>query len=155
MRPFRPRTVRFHGLRSENDWRVKLYSVTHDGSEIEWPAFGPGIEMAFQALPRPAAAAGRPGVGLLIAHHGPTADYVVLGWWDQENELPLRIFVRTAADKAWRPSHPTESVCVWDLEILWFERNAYVSTYLAGGSGDAGPAYESRHAGTTAPSPAP
>ena len=54
----------------------------------------------------------------------------MLGWWERENELPIRVFVR-AAD-GWRPAADGESFCVWDLRVIWWEREAYVNTLLAG-----------------------
>jgi hypothetical protein len=38
------------------------------------------------------------------------------------------VFVRAGA--AWRPAQGSESICVWDLELLWFERQAYVGAVL-------------------------
>jgi len=77
----------------------------------------------------------RLGVGFLILHHGRTSDYAVIGWWDNENELPLRLLVRDQSKGArWRRPKPDESVCVWDLEVIWAERNAYVETALVAGS---------------------
>ena len=74
----------------------------------------------------------RPGVGILIAHQGRGCNYVVLGWWDRENELPLRIFVNNeVSPQGWRQNDGSESICVWDLEIIWKEREAYVATVLS------------------------
>ena len=146
MQPFRPRPVRFHGLRHREGWRLKLYSITHDGAPAELAGFEDGIARAAEALPLPAVAAGRPGAGFVIAHAGRSAAYVVLGWWDHENELPLRVWVRPAAgDGAWRPAEGGESFCVWDLQVLWFEREAYVATVLAEGHPDPVRAYLARH----------
>ena len=64
---------------------------------VDWAAFEAGLKLAEAELPQPAEAAGRPGLGFLIAHQGRTGDYVVLGWWDHENELPLRVFLRRQA----------------------------------------------------------
>jgi hypothetical protein len=111
---------------------MKLYSISHDGSEIDWSLFGPERRRGLEGLPRPAVAPGRPGVGFAIAHHGRTADYLVMAWWDRENELPLRVRVRAAGSKSgFRPAREGESVCVWDLELIWLERQAYVATMLA------------------------
>jgi hypothetical protein len=72
----------------------------------------------------------------------------VLGWWDRENELPLRVFVSPDLSAgSWRRSEGSESVCVWDLEILWAEREFYVATVLKPGSGDVAE-YLARFAGT-------
>jgi hypothetical protein len=62
--------------------------------------------------------------------HQGRGDYLVLGWWDNENELPLRVLVW--GESGWREARGSESVCVWDLRILWHERDAYVATVLSG-----------------------
>lgn len=132
MQPFAPRRVEFHGVRSVGGWRLKLYSILYGPGPIGWDAFAPGLALAEAALPQPAVTAARLGVGFLIAHQGRTGSYTVLGWWDRENELPLRVFARSDTPPAsWRASEASESICVWDLEILWAEREAYVSTVLS------------------------
>jgi hypothetical protein len=134
MHPYEPRPIRFHGLRSVDGWRLKRYSITFGAEPIDWPAFEPGITLADAALPRPAVTEARPGVGFLIAHQGRTALYCVLAWWDNENELPVRVFVRELEEGArWRAARGGESFCVWDLQVIAFEREAYVATMLAGG----------------------
>ena len=145
MRPYRPRVIRYHDVHGHAGWRLKQFTISFDGSAVRWDEFAPGFALAEAVLPRPAQTDDRPGVGFLIAHHGRTADYVVLGWWDHENELPLRVFVRTPDEGVWRPAGEHESVCVWDLEVIWAERQAYVDTVLsADGSIEA---YLTRHGG--------
>jgi len=122
------------------DWRLKLFSVNYGSGPIDWPVFAPGLALAERSLPRPAIATGRPGVGFLIAHQGRDANYAVLGWWDRENELPLRIFVSLdRRPESWRSAADGESICVWDIEVVWAEREAYVATVLSpsGGGVDA------------------
>ncbi|HXE57383.1 MAG TPA: hypothetical protein VNK43_05240 [Gemmatimonadales bacterium] len=135
MHPYAPRPIRFHGVRAAADWRIKLYSITHDGSELDWSDFEAGLRLAWAELPQPAVTLERPGLGFLVAHRGRTAHYLVLGWWDRENELPVRVFVRDVEEggdpAAWRPARGGESFCVWDLQVLWFEREAYVATLLS------------------------
>ncbi|MDH3497056.1 MAG: isochorismatase [Gemmatimonadota bacterium] len=130
MHPYRPRSINFHGVRSHDGWHVKLYTISFDGSAVDWSRFDPAVSTALAALPSPAITTGRPGLAFVIAHHGRTVDYLVLGWWDNENELPLRVFVREPDAADWRPAQGSESVCVWDLEVIWAERIAYVDTVL-------------------------
>jgi hypothetical protein len=144
MQPFRPRPVRFHGLRHSAGWRLKLYSITHHGAAPRLAELEGGIAAALGELPQPAAAAGRPGAGFVVAHEGRSADYVVLGWWDRDNELPVRVWIRPEGG-GWRPAEGGESFCVWDLQVLWFEREAYVATVLAEGEADPVRAYLARH----------
>lgn len=132
MQPFEPRRISFHGLRRPQGWQLKLYGVVYGPEPLDWQSFAPGLAMAETALPSPAVAEGRPGLGFLIAHQGRTGNYVVLGWWDRENELPIRIFVSPdGRAESWRSNRENESFCVWDLEIMWAEREAYVTTVLS------------------------
>jgi hypothetical protein len=117
-----------------------MYSVVLHGSPPDWGVFEPAIALALDTLPSPARAPGRPGVGFLIAHTGRGLWYTVLCWWDRENELPIRVWVAEQADgpPAWRPAQGSESVCVWDLDIIWHEREAWVDTMLGAGAASGG-----------------
>lgn len=134
MHPYQPRNTRLLRLIQSGDWQLKLYSIAFERALVEETRFTPGLERALGSLPTTARTEGRPGVGFCILHQGRGADYVVLAWWDRENELPLRVFVSTPESPGWRPAEGSESVCVWDLEVIGFERDAYVATMLSHGS---------------------
>jgi hypothetical protein len=132
VRPFAPRPIVAHPPIAHHDWRLKRYAITVDGAPLDWAAFHDGVAMALDTLPLPAAAPGRPGAGFLVAHRGRGADYVVLGWWSAENELPVHVVRRDQAPgAAWRAAAQGESFCVWDLQVIAFERDAWVATVLA------------------------
>jgi hypothetical protein len=131
VQPYAPRPIRFLGLTHHGGWTLKTYSVIHGDRPLDRARFRGGFKLAMDALPEPDPAAGRPGLGILIAHQGLTGDYTVLAWWDHENELPIRLWVRRAADPAWRPAQGGESVCVWDLELIGAERQAWVDTMMS------------------------
>jgi hypothetical protein len=137
MHPFAPRPISFQGILIYGQWRLKHYTITYadkaaDSRDEAWAAFAQGRSIAFALLPTPARTEERPGAALLIEHRGRGVDYIVLGWWDRENELPVRVMVRDDnPHAAWRPAKPNESFCVWDLQIMGFERDAYVNTVLA------------------------
>jgi PhnB protein len=132
MQPYSPRPIEWMGSASHGDWRIKQYSIVWGGGGLDERRFAGGLPLALAALPDPAVTLRRPGVAVLIRHQGRTADYLVLTWWDNENELPLRVFVRDGDRDDWRSAAEHESFCVWDLEVLWAERNAYVQTMLGG-----------------------
>lgn len=132
VRPFAPRSIVAHDVLAHDDWRLKRYAITVDDVPLPWDAFDDGVAMALATLPRPAIAPGRLGAGFLIAHRGRGADYLVLGWWSEENELPTRVLRRDQRPGAtWRPARDGESFCVWDLQVVAFERDAWVDTVLS------------------------
>jgi hypothetical protein len=140
--PFEPRPIEFVGLRRHAGWTLKEYSITWGSGALQREEFEAGLRLLLAGLPEPAPEAGRPGLGFLIAHRGRGADYVVLAWWDRENELPLRVAVRDGA--AWRPARGGESACVWDLQVIGFERDAWVATVMAPSGADGAARYLQR-----------
>ena len=133
--PFEPRAAAFHAIVEHAGHRLKGYSVRYGERPVDWDAHREGIEMALAALPEANPAEGRPGLGFLIVHRGRAAEYVVLAWWDRQNELPVRVFVHN--EGPWRAARGGESFCVWDLELFARERDAYVATVLADGDAEA------------------
>ena len=147
MQLYAPRPIRFDGVHVHDGWRIKRYRIWYGDAGFEAGRFEVGVALVWSELPAPAVTAVRPGVGFIVAHQGRGADYLVLGWWDRENELPLRVFVRDRG--VWRPAQGPESVCVWDLQVIGHERDAYVETVL----GDPAAGGVDAYLGLTFPNP--
>jgi hypothetical protein len=60
----------------------------------------------------------------VIFHDGSSALYLVLAWWGNDNELFTSVSVRT--DAGWIEDPSRFSFCLWDMEVMWFERNAFI-----------------------------
>jgi hypothetical protein len=131
---FSPRPITFAGILNTHGYELKSYRITAGGAPFRKEHFEEGLSLAFSSLLTPARSGRRPGLGFVIAHQGKDLDYIVLSWWDRENELPTRVFVRD--DTGWRPARQDESFCVWDLEIIWHERQSYIRTLLSPVAGD-------------------
>jgi hypothetical protein len=123
---------------THRDWTLKSYAIVYGDHAFDASHFVEGQRLALAGLPEPAVTPDRAGVGFLIAHQGNNINYLVLGWWDRENELPLRVFVSDPGDAGpWRAARDAESVCVWDLQVIWSEREAYVATIMSSQAKDA------------------
>lgn len=59
-----------------------------------------------------------------IFHDGSSALYLVVAWWGNDNELFTSVSVRTPSGWIEEPSR--FSFCLWDMEVMWHERNAFV-----------------------------
>ena len=129
-RAFESRTITPLQPVAQRGYRLKAYAVACQGRAFDQGRFEPAIAELSQRLPIPSSDSGCPGVGFLILHQGLTADYAILAWWDQQNELPIHVLVNDST--GWRAANAHESFCVYEMEILWFERNLWVSTALAG-----------------------
>lgn len=130
-RVYAERDTEFLGLTTTHGWTLKNYAIRYRNAPLDCAKLERAALIAGECLPTPACAENRIGVGFTIAHQGATGDYFVTAWWDNENELALRVFVSKGGE-AWRPAQGSESVCVWDLAVIWAERQAYVTTVLSG-----------------------
>ncbi|MBX3381232.1 MAG: hypothetical protein KF805_14145 [Phycisphaeraceae bacterium] len=127
---YAPRPVAVLPAVSIDGWKLKPYRVLGREADRDAPLDEPAIDAILTELPEDAQAPGRPGLGFIIEHLATPLDYLVLAWWQNKNEMITRIFIREAG-APWRLSTGGESFCVWDLDIMWFERNAFIRTMLA------------------------
>lgn len=128
--PYRPRPLAFLGVEAVSGHRLKIYAIRYSEAAFERARFAAGWASATAALPQPDVTSERPGAGFVVLHQAQGDDYLILGWWDRQNELPTRVFL--GGPGGWRPARGGESFCVWDLRVMWWEREAYLGTALAG-----------------------
>ena len=129
---YQARPVTFLGIWDVKGWRLKTYGIA-------WARARPREELvdasrlwAERLLVERPTALEHYGVGFIGIHDGRGENQVFLDRWVGENEL-LHDYVVS------RPDTPRElraapvdhnSVCVWDLAVQWFEREAWVECVL-------------------------
>jgi hypothetical protein len=73
-------------------------------------------------------------VGFTIAHDAVTAGLGIVYWWANDNEIHMRAFASPKDDPgALAPANGTGMACVWELEVIDFERRAWLEDVLKGG----------------------
>ena len=104
---------------------LKLYSVSATGAP-DIAAFNAQLGDMKRGVPVhwPATAA------YAIFHQGAELGYLVLCWWGNDNELFTRVAVREAA--GWVIDPERYSFCLWDMEIMWLERQSYIRWMYSG-----------------------
>lgn len=133
---FIDRAVQRAGIVVHNDWRLKQYDISYDGEPVSEVDFRAGVLLALSELQHPAVSRNRPGIGFLIRHAGRDAHYVVLAWWDNQNEMLTRIIVRDLlVGTPWHDAAGKFSFCIWDMKVLWHERNAFVKHVMSPAAG--------------------
>ena len=93
------------------------------------PAFGPHHPLEAATLRIFSAAGDSVGVGFLITHQAIAGDYLIAGWWDNVNELPMRTFVSQPGAADFCPSNERQSICIWDVDVVTAERDAFVAAF--------------------------
>ncbi|WP_242110040.1 hypothetical protein [Luteimonas aquatica] len=101
---------------------VKLYTISAHGAEVDRAAYLPRLARvkASRTVDWPSTPA------FAIFHDGASLRYLVLGWWGNGNELFTSVSVETEA--GWVEDAARFSFCLWDMDVMWFERNCFVDT---------------------------
>jgi hypothetical protein len=128
---YRPRRVSSLGRTIAKGTALKLYGI-----EVEGMALDPvSIDRAKEVLTAHAPGPGH--VGFAILHRGEEALWLLLHWWMAGGILAQRLW-RAPLDGAepdgFEPVDRPLMACVWELVPIAFERDAYVTTVLNGGT---------------------
>jgi hypothetical protein len=130
MEAYEPRSFRFIELLTIADWRVKLYGITWRRELPRRNLLKVAKRIAVEELCK--AAQSNYKVGFVGAHDGRTACVVFVDYWGNENELFHRVFLSRSGDpNDLLPAKSMDSsVCVWDLRLQSFEREAWIKHVL-------------------------
>ncbi len=134
---YRTRPIRYLRRWNHQDWRLKVYGISAWESALPDDLLSAGERLATATLPSPANGDGRHGVGLLGVHDGQNACFVFVSWWAKKYELNHVLYraPRGRYDELARVE-PTLVGCTWDLKLIAFERDAWVSSILDTGEPD-------------------
>ncbi len=131
---FRTRPIRFIEIHSHDGWKIKIYSISVHNEYVK-----PGvIGLAKSYLSRwllniKNYPLNTYRIATLILHEGNGVSFAVISWWIDENMLQTHVYrLKDPGRPAFtRYSHKGIFSCVWELEVLWFERNCWVQHVLA------------------------
>jgi hypothetical protein len=138
---YKPRTIRFIRDEQVGDWKLKVYGIGTHAPDARPEFVDATLEAAAGALPEGG------GSGFVIAHDATSAGLGLVYWWANDNEIHGRFFLSPLEDPAAvEPIEGTGLACVWELEVLDFERRAWIEDVLK--KGDVG-AYLERRAPDT------
>jgi prepilin-type processing-associated H-X9-DG protein len=135
--PYKPRPIRFLELWEESGWRMKIYGISYQRALPRRELIEAAKKVARERLPQPAITPNRYGVGFLGIHDGRGANFVFVDWWQDENELQHHVYIGPAGQPA-QLRYATDAdskACVWDLHVMNFERQAWLTTILTNPAG--------------------
>lgn len=104
---------------------LKLYTISASGAEVDASRYQD--RLAFVKSQKKIDSA-TPGFAIL--HDGATCEYLIVGWWRNNNELFVSVSVKEP--DVWVEDLTKYSFCVWDLDIIWHERNSFIRHLYSG-----------------------
>ena len=133
---YRPRPVQVLELLEYGPWRIKLYKLTAEHTRLLPELVAEAKRVIRKALPSGARAHDTYSVGFACIHAGLDSNFVFVDWWANENELRHHVFTSSLERPLELRRAPEGLIaCVFDLQLIWFERNAWVEKVLSNPSG--------------------
>jgi hypothetical protein len=133
MTKYTKRPIRFLEVHRVNDWRVKIYSISNRSEVVSKENLAYGKANIENWLKNSSLTNLKNyKIATLMLHEGKEGCFAILNWWIDESMIQQFIYL---ADK----SNPSEFriysgtgiiTCVWELSVIWFERNAWVEHVL-------------------------
>ena len=130
--PCEPRPIRFLELWQPAGWQIKLYGIAYGRPAPRGELIEAGKKMAQAILVTMAKKTKHYSVGFLGVHDGRTENFVFVDWWADENELHHHVFISPTDEPAELLDMTATGpmACVWDLRVIGFERDAWLSAVL-------------------------
>ena len=131
-KPYHKRTIRFRGTPPYDDWKFKQYSISAYNENAPAVLFEAATPHIRELLPPQAVNATRYGVGFIIVHEACDGNYLLVSWWEGENMLCHHV-LGAASDTPLHFKSIKDSgiiACVWELEILYFEKKLWSEKIL-------------------------
>lgn len=127
---YTPRFIRFLEIHEYFEWKVKIYGISTKTTEIAFSK----LYRVKQDLPNWLNNCKTPGYkshqhATLILHQGEKEFFVVLSSWMDENMLQICAY-KLESNAIKLISKNGCVTCVWELAVIWHERNAWVKHIL-------------------------
>lgn len=124
MNSFAPRNI--EALKNSSSHGLKLYTISCTADPVETAKFWGRLEEIMEQR-----GLGPNTAGFAILHEGDTMPYLVVAWWENENELFTSVSIQREG-RGWLEDPEYYSFCLWDLEVIWHERNSFIRHCYSG-----------------------
>lgn len=127
------RSIRFLEVYECGNWKVKIYSISvhreYVKNEIVKIVKSNISEWLKNAANYPLETYQ---IATLILHEGKEGCFAIINWWIDDNMLQQFVYLSNNIDPNEFKLYSDKGIitCVWELEIIWFERNAWVKHVL-------------------------
>ncbi len=132
---YRARPIRFLQHWSPGSWKIKVYGISAWSGLPPEELVKPALALAEQTLPADATADGRHGVGFCGIHDGKNARFMFVSWWGKTYELNHCLFRSPREIVDFQPVEKNLIGCTWDLQIVSFERDAWLASMMGDEAG--------------------
>ncbi len=129
---YKTRPIRFIEIHEQDGWKIKIYSISKHQEYVSTEAILLAKSCISQWLKNihnyPLETYK---VATLILHEGKEGCFAIINWWIDENMLQNHVYLLEKG-KTQFVDYSTKGImaCVWELEVIWFERTKWIQYVL-------------------------
>jgi hypothetical protein len=129
---YQRRPVRKIALVLQDGWAIKAYSISVKNDTVSGKLSDLARVKIFEELKHIDIPVRGHRIGILILHEGIDGIYTLLNWWTDENILCNQVYFSTYQKPEDFSNLSEKSIvaCVWELAVLWHERNSWIANIL-------------------------
>jgi hypothetical protein len=134
---YQPRPIRFLELWQVTDWWMKIYGIAYQRPLPRPELIAAAKKVVHAQLSQLCDDYQHYGVGVLGIHDGRESNLVFVNFWADENELHHHVYI-SPQEIPQRLVDVTSSgllACVWDLQVIYFEQQAWLDSVLRNPNG--------------------
>ncbi len=133
MKPYKRRRTEFIGITESNDWMLKVYTIsTNDKFSSKNAVLNSHQNLKKWLKKAELNEFTKEKLGCLIIHETDKKIFAVLNWWVDENILQNHVFISDNCANLVFKDYSNQGIqfCVWEMAIIWFERNNWIENMM-------------------------
>ena len=124
---YKPRHIKFIEIFECNVWQLKMYSITmHQALVSKAHLTEVKANIATWLQKSETTSLINYQLGTVIIHEGKEGCFAIINWWIDENMLQQFVYLKQENSAFELYSNNGIITCVWEMAVLWHERNAWV-----------------------------
>jgi len=130
---YKTRPVRFIEICQHDDWQIKIYSISIHDEFVKKENIAIAktyLSVWFKNATNYPLESHQ--IATLILHEFSGGSYAIINWWIDENMLQQFVYLATNEKPNEYILYSDKGIitCVWEMAVLWFERNNWVENVL-------------------------
>ena len=131
---YKNRKIDFQKLCLVGNWKIKIYTITQHStfqSYATFKAISDQLESRFLILPKTSKLPNHQHAFLII-HEARERVWILFSWWASEEMIETEIFFTDYSTPSAISKYPYPRclVCVWELQVIFHERKAWIKHVL-------------------------
>lgn len=133
---YKKRCVKFSEVWEHDGWYFKVYTIALDDSKASPSLVNIAKQEAIKKINGVTLENKVYKIGIIVVHEAREADFLLINWWFNENMLNSHIYSCPKDNYGLLEylSPKGGGMCVWELQVLCFEKSAWINHVLLEGS---------------------